>query len=88
MSLPDFKSIRKLADICRKAGIKSFKNADFEFTLTDDAPISNYKRRKSTIQTDTTTKPVDSTFKSDSISNEALLFWSTQDLDEADNENI
>ena len=38
MNLPDLKALEKLAKICRKAGIKTFKSGDVEFTLTDHEP--------------------------------------------------
>lgn len=38
MDFPDIKQLKKLADACRKAGIKSFKSPQFEFTLSDELP--------------------------------------------------
>jgi len=40
-----FTDFEKLADICRKKGIKKFKNAQFEFELDAEAPESAYKKR-------------------------------------------
>jgi len=74
MSQPDYKALKKLADACRKAGIRSYKDANCEFTLTDDAPISNYKRK--TIQKTPTEAVIDDTFKSDQLTEEQLLFYS------------
>jgi hypothetical protein len=80
MDLPDYKQLKKLADACRKAGIKTFKGFGMEFTLTDEAPVSNYKQTKKSDSP--ATKPfytdVDSKIESDSLSDEALLFWSAQ----------
>lgn len=85
MSLPDAKALKKLAKACRDAGIKQFKNAEFEFTLSDDAPISNYKKK----QVNTTgmapeTSPIDSNFKGEALTEEQLLFWSSADLTNSD----
>lgn len=48
MDLPDPKQLKKLADYCRKAGIKVYECADCKITLDDGyAPIpSAYQRRK------------------------------------------
>ena len=46
MSTLDYKALKILALECRKVGIKHFKNSEFEFTLTDEVPVSNYKRKK------------------------------------------
>lgn len=73
MAFPNAKELKKLAETCRKVGIKHFKSQDFEFTLTDEAPVSAYKlakqEAKASIQTDDV--------KSDTLSEEELLFWST-----------
>lgn len=68
------KSLKRLADTCRKAGILHFKNEQFEFTLTEEAPVSAYKQAKSAQQGSPSTP---SNFESDSLSEEELLFWSS-----------
>ena len=74
----DVKQLKKLADACRKAGIKHFKNAEFEFTLSDDtAPISNYKRKKVAEAPSTADSPANKPFVTDSLTEDELLFWST-----------
>ncbi len=40
MNLPDLKKLKRLAATCRKAGISHFKSTEFEFTLTEEAPVS------------------------------------------------
>lgn len=75
----DYKELKKLAAECRKAGIKSFKNSECEFTLTDDAPVSNYKRK--TIEKEAPGPVIDSTFTSEQLSDEQLLFYSVMDLE-------
>lgn len=83
MSLPSSKELKKLADSCRKAGIKHFKNADIEFTLSDDAPVSNYKKTKNASKGSIATKNSDSSngidqnFQSDDLTEDQLLMWSS-----------
>ncbi len=76
MNFPDPKKLKKLASACRKAGLKSFKCADFEFVLADDAPVSSYKRSK--VPAPQPDAPASSSlFQSDTLSDEELLFWSS-----------
>ncbi len=77
MSLPDYKSLKKLADICRKAGIKSFKNADCEFTLTDEAPVSAYKKRTAKKQSGVTETTEPYLIETDELTQDQLLLWSS-----------
>lgn len=65
------KDLKKLAAACRAAGIKSFEGYGIKFTLSDDAPVSNYKRTKGVTPPDT-----GKAFESDTLSEEALLMWS------------
>lgn len=46
MGTPNIKELKKLADACRKAGIKHFRSDDFEFTLTEDAPVRRIRAAK------------------------------------------
>jgi hypothetical protein len=78
MSPPSAKDLKKLADACRKAGIKHFKQGDLEFTLSDDAPVSNYKKSKATKQP-TSADAIDANFQSDDLTEEQLLMWSVAD---------
>ena len=75
----DFKDLKALAAACRKAGIKHYRQGDVEFTLTDDAPVSNYKKSQAsgTLRPETKIEAVDKDFQSDELSQEALLYWST-----------
>lgn len=81
MDLKDPKSLKKLAAICRKAGIKTFKSGDFEFTLTDDLPRSDKKTKKSEAL------PATAEVETDEPSHEQLLFWSGVDLNESSTRN-
>lgn len=71
----NLKELKKLADTCRKAGITHFKNEHYEFTLTDEVPVTYYKKNKEAKAApapDTNTK-----FETDSLTEDELLFWST-----------
>jgi hypothetical protein len=72
MPSPTPKELRNIANACRKAGIKQYKCADFEFTLTDEVPASSPSKTKKSIRMDTTPE-----FESDSLTEEQLLMWST-----------
>lgn len=64
----DPKELKRLAKACRDAGIKQFKNKDLEFTLTDDAPVSNYKKAQASVSQEEVA--------TDMLSEEELLLWS------------
>lgn len=68
----DLKELKKLAAACRKAGISHFKSADYEFTLTEETPVSTYKQK----QVSKVTTAPDAKFESDSLTDSDLLFWS------------
>lgn len=72
----DAKALKKLADACRKAGITHYKCADFELTVSPDAPESNYKKRKAVKES---APIVDDNFKSEQLTDDALLMWSVLD---------
>ena len=75
------KELTKLAAACRKAGIKSFKNAEIEFTLTDEAPVSNYKKKQEPLQLAN-----NYLVETDSLTEEQLLMWSVTGADGASGE--
>jgi len=83
--LPNAKELKKLAEACRKAGIKAFKGYGIEFTLSDEAPVSNYKKRapeanKSVIGHS------NNPFESDTLTDDQLLMWSVSDIAESKTE--
>ena len=45
MNIVDPKRLKKLAETCRKAGIKHFKSDEFEFTL-GDLPLKTPRRSR------------------------------------------
>lgn len=73
----DPKELKKLADACRKAGIKHFKNADIEFTLTEEAPVSTYKRKKEVMLIPQGSLLQETIKNADTLTEDELLFWST-----------
>ncbi len=72
MNFPDAKKLKKLADACRKAGIKSFKSPEFEFTLTDELP-ERKPRGKAAPKPQYTQDDVK---VEGALSEEDMLFWS------------
>jgi hypothetical protein len=82
------KEIKKLADACRRAGIKSFKNAEVEFTLSDVLPTTHTRSKrgnKSTIAQDLE-QPDAIINNEDDLSEEELLFWSSPKLISEENQ--
>lgn len=89
MSLPDYKALSKLASACRKAGIKSFKNAEFEFVLTDEAPQSAYKRRMlNQPKVKEAYAPASAALiETDTLTEDQLLFWSSGNVETPNESN-
>lgn len=79
MDTPTLKQLKKLADICRKVGIKSFKCPAFEFTLTEDIPVSNYKKAKEDKVQQQEYNDKVRQIQSEALTEEQLLFFSTPD---------
>ncbi len=77
MDFPNAKDLKKLADACRKAGIKHFKSGNVEFTLSDEVPVSNYKKKASSYMPTKELDVIDKNYQSDELTEEQLLFWST-----------
>lgn len=75
MSIPNPKELKKLVKACREAGIKQFKGNGYEFTLTDEAPVKRSNARKNNVITNV--EPADSSFESDTLTEDALLMWSS-----------
>jgi hypothetical protein len=76
----DAKALKKIADACRKAGITHYKCAEFELTISPDAPPSNYKRRQAA--KDPSPATADEVIKTDTLTEEQLLLWSSVDPNE------
>ena len=71
------KELKKLAATCRKAGISHFKSSEFEFTLTDSLPSPRSTKKQDKF---VETAPE---FSTDSLTEDALLFWSAGSGDSA-----
>lgn len=68
------KELIKLAAACRKAGIEHYKQGDVEFTLTKEDPKPKRSSKKNTeFYSDS------DEFESDALTQDALLFWSSND---------
>lgn len=72
----DSKALKKLAETCRKVGIRHFKSAEFEFTLTD-SPLPSVSKKKTAqnfiVNADT------GEFETDFPTEEQLLYYSSGD---------
>jgi hypothetical protein len=79
LNIPDPKDLKKLADACRKAGIKHFKQGDLEFTLSDEAPVSNYKKKSLPKNLPILSPILDDGSSSEELTQEQLLFYSIMD---------
>lgn len=75
MSTLSPKELIKLANACRKAGIKHYKNGDFEFTLSDVLPQRQVNKSKNISQSSQLDE-----FTTDSLTEEQMLMWSVGDL--------
>lgn len=78
VKLPDAKELKKLANACRKAGIKTFKGAGFEFTLADEAPATAKPRGLPAVKA-AVAAPQTEEIPSDAPTGDDLLFWSVSD---------
>ncbi len=75
----DAKGLKQLAKACRDAGITHYRCADFEFTLSPEAPVSNYKKKAKRAVEQSYGPVIDDDIASDRLSDEALLMWSSLD---------
>jgi hypothetical protein len=67
--------LKEITAFCRKFGIEFIKMGDFELRLREEAPPSNYKRKKLEVVPD---KP------ETQLTNEDYLLWSVQEDEVAD----
>lgn len=78
MTLPELKQLDKIIQLCRKRGVKTIKIDNVELTLSEDAPQTNYKRRKaSKDEKDTENSLLDDTLEPAQLTEDQLLFWSS-----------
>lgn len=85
MSL-DLKALKKLAAACRKAGIKTYKSADFEITLSDDMPTTPYKLKSKKASSNTTVQNLEEV-ETEQLTQDQLLFYSVR-LDEENDQKV
>lgn len=79
MDSPDIKKLQKLATACRKAGISQFKflkDGSYEFTLDPSSIPTPTKRGSRKAKVGADLQPA-APFESDSLPEDALLFWSS-----------
>lgn len=84
--MPNFKELKKLATQCRKLGIKHYKSAEFEFTLTDEKPLKVVRQSKKATSLDQLAVDLDIETP-DQLTEQQLLYWSTGESDGVTNEN-
>lgn len=88
MSPVDLKLLKKLASTCRKLGIQSFKTQSFEFTLSDDIrAVEKSSKKQFKSSSPLHSLGPDDDFKTDSLTEEELLLWSSQS-EETDSKEI
>jgi len=76
----DIKTLMALAKACRKIGIKSFKSADYEFTLGDYTPAKRARptaKRLQAVPQDMINNLTEDDVSAEELSEEAKLFWSS-----------
>lgn len=71
----DIKRLKRLADACRKAGIRHFKAEGIEFTLSDYVPEKATRKRKGASPQATDSNPFANDFTADALTEEQLLAW-------------
>jgi len=72
MTNEDLKTLKKLADICRKSGISSFECEQFKFTLSlESRPVIKYAKEKQT-----KAEELDNIVQERPLTEEELLFFS------------
>ena len=74
------KDLKKLAKACRDAGIKHYKDANIEFTLTEETPVSKYLQAK-TLSPNADLKAPQDPFEEESLTQDQLLNWSVVEVD-------
>ena len=82
------KDLVKLAKACRSVGIKTYKDSDVEFTLTDELVSTRVtKRTQKAEMSAISNNLVEDAFKSDALTDEQLLFYSVANVDEIGGSN-
>ena len=66
------REFKKLVKTCRELGVKSYKGADFEFTLNDFIPTKRAGKKNELAEVQT------EEIESDILTPEQLMWWSVQ----------
>lgn len=72
----DLKQLKKIIDLCRKSGIKTFKGDGFEFELSDSIPAKKHSKKAKKEESVQSTLPSDF---NDPTADE-LMFWSATQM--------
>lgn len=75
----NLKELQKIAAVCRKAGIKHYKCANFEIILTEEDPRPT--KRSSTQSVVNQSSLVADSIETERLTEEQLLFYSTANMD-------
>lgn len=77
MILPSNKELKRLANACRRAGIKSLRCEGFEFTLSDYLPEKRTKSAQKAPTGGELKSVIDQDFETEELTQDQLLMWST-----------
>jgi len=83
MNLPDLKDLEKVIDLCRKKGVGSITIGEIKLELREEAPPSNYKKRKANAQEPDPVDPY-SNFPAGTLTEEQLMYYSAGGIPEED----
>lgn len=89
MNSPDVKKLKKLAEVCRKAGITNFKyhhDGSYEFALDPTAPqeAAKYTKKQTAMQTPEGPFGSPGDFDAETLSDEQKLFWSVGNIEQSE----
>lgn len=86
MNLPDLKDLEKVIDLCRKKGVASITLGDVKLEIREEAPQSNYKKRKEKMELVGSADPSDpyANFPEGTLTEEQLMFYSSGGVPEND----
>lgn len=83
IKIPDLKDLERVIELCRKKGVSSITLGDVRLEIREEAPKSNYKKRK---ENELEHNPIDpyANFPTDNLTEEQLMFYSSGGLPEND----
>lgn len=83
MTKDDLKTLEKLAKLCRKVGIKTFRNESVEFTLSESEPIAIRKSRTEKKESPKYAE-LEQAIQERVLTEEEMLFWSSTAVGETE----